>query len=84
MWGYSRGDADSIATMADRAAQAIVDKALAVLGSHPAAPPLEILDLALAGRHGIDPNFEAPHTKPFADWVEAVRPLRPATAPGAG
>jgi hypothetical protein len=62
----------------DSEAQAIVDAALSVRASHP-NPVLDVLDLAMEGRHRSDPNFEdsqAPegdHTDPSAPFGRLLR-----------
>ena len=47
----------------------IVDTALALLRSHSHVPALEILDLAMQGRHGSSPDFDAPDQH-FGNWID--------------
>ena len=65
-------------------ARSIVQTALAVLKSHPHAPSLSVLDLAMQGHHGSAPNFDAPGEW-FGDWTDPASPfgelLRAALAP---
>lgn len=44
----------------DPVAQQIVDAALAVRRSHPTVPALDVLDLAMQGQRGTDPDFDGP------------------------
>mgnify|MGYP001275112431 CR=1 FL=1 len=71
--------------MADQIAQKIISVALATRRSHPDAPALDVLDLAMQGHHGADLNMEA-DGQPFADWLDPpsdfARLLRDAFAPG--
>lgn len=70
--------------MADSQTLAVVHKAIALAQSHPHAPALDILDLAMAGRHGMDADFDAPG-EAFGDWTDPPSPfgelLRRAFAP---
>lgn len=75
--------------MADTEARTIVEKALALSKSHPNVPVLDVLDLAMQGRHGSSPNFEASAQDAqhgFGDWTDPSSPfgdlLRRAFAPG--
>ncbi len=52
----------------------IVDTALALLRSHSHAPALEILDLAMQGRHGSSPDFDAPD-QAFGNWIDPPSPF---------
>ncbi len=62
--------------MADRAAQSIVDQALALVQTHPHAPAVNILDLAMTGKHGADPSFEViPSGPAFDDWTDPASPF---------
>jgi hypothetical protein len=61
--------------MAGTQAQSIVDQALALLRTHAHASALDILDLAMTGQHGSDPNFEAPPGNPFSDWTDRESPF---------
>lgn len=60
--------------MADRAAQSIVDQAVTLARTHSHAPALEVLDLAMTGQHGSDPNFETRATT-FDDWTDPASPF---------
>lgn len=70
--------------MADQHSRDIVDQALALAKSHPHVPALDVLDLVMTDRHGIDPDFDAPG-EPFGDWTDPPSPfgdlLRRAFAP---
>ena len=72
------------ARMADQIAQRIIDVALATRRTHPAAPPLAVLDLAMQGHHGADLDMQA-DGQAFADWLdppsEFARLLHDAFAP---
>ncbi|TBR77022.1 MAG: hypothetical protein EPN64_04695 [Burkholderiaceae bacterium] len=69
----------------DTETQAIVQTALAVRVSHPHAPALDVLDLAMTDRHGADPDFSDAGT-PAGDHTDSASPfgrlLRDAFAPG--
>ena len=60
--------------MADTQAQAIVNTALELTRTHPNAPAIEILDLAMQGHEGSDLNFEV-WGRPFGDWTDACSPF---------
>lgn len=70
--------------MADQIAENIIAVPLATRRSHPAAPALDVLDLAMEGNHGADLDMEA-DGQPFADWLdppsEFARLLHAAFAP---
>jgi hypothetical protein len=72
--------------MADRAALAIVRKALELTRQHPGRTPLEILDLAMDGHRGSAPDFST--NDPEGDVDGAQRRfgelLRQAFAPRLG
>lgn len=64
--------------MARTGAHSIVDAALALRNSHPAAPALDVLDLVMRGHSGTSPSFDtgtSDHTDagmPFADLLRAA------------
>ena len=57
----------------------IVETALALRVSHPAAPALAVLDIAMAGHHGIIPEFDdiglpkGDHTDPPSAFARLLR-----------
>ena len=73
--------------MADQEARAIVATALALSKSHPHARAIDVLDLAMQGRHGTSPSFDTwgAGNEPFGDWTDPSSPfgelLRKAFAP---
>ena len=58
----------------DSNSQAIVQTALSIRISHPHAMAIDVLDLAMTGRYGSDPNFddtqvpEGDHTDPSSPF----------------
>ena len=60
--------------MADNAAQAIVDKAVALARTHGHAPAIDILDLAMTRREETSPHFEV-HDQPIDDWTNETSPF---------
>ena len=62
----------------------IVETALAARRLQPDAAAIDVLDEAMAGQHGTDPDFEAVG-QPFSDWLSPASPfaqlLRMAFAP---
>lgn len=71
--------------MADTTAQGIIAVALGAHVTHPRAPVLDVLDLAMRGHEGSDLCFEAEPGHPFDDWLDPPSPfadlLRQAFAP---
>jgi hypothetical protein len=65
-------------SMARTWAQSIVDTALLLRGTHPAAPALDVLDLVMQDHVGTSPNFDtgsSDHTDagmPFAELLRAA------------
>ena len=71
--------------MADIATQQIIAIALGTHVTHPRAPALDVLDLAMKGHEGCDLDFQAGPGHAFADWLDPPSPfgdlLRLAFAP---
>lgn len=71
--------------MADHVAEQIIAVALGTHGTHPQAPALEVLDLAMQGREGAALCFKTGPGHAFDDWLEPPSPfaelLRQAFAP---
>lgn len=62
--------------MADPTARAIVDSVLALRQSHPHAPALDVLDLAMKPHRGTSPEFDAGRsdlTDPGAPFGDVLR-----------
>lgn len=60
--------------MPDFQAREIVRTALGLLRTHPHAPALDTLDLAMQGHHGGDPDFDAPD-QPFGNGIDFPSPF---------
>jgi hypothetical protein len=60
--------------MPNAQAQSIVRTALALASSHPNAPLLDVLDLAMVGHTGSSPDFDA-YGEPFGDWTDPDSPF---------
>lgn len=71
--------------MADTTATQIIAVALGTHATHPRAPVLDVLDLAMKGHEGCDLSFEAKPGDAFDDWLDPPSPfadlLRQAFAP---
>lgn len=70
--------------MPDAIARRVIETALQTRKSHPGAPALDVLDLAMRGHEGSDFDFAA-DGQPWADWLDPPSPfaelLRAALAP---
>lgn len=60
--------------MADAAVLQLIATASALRRSHPGVPALDVLDLAMQGRHGAHFNTDA-HGEPWDDWLDPPSPL---------
>ena len=60
--------------MADLEARSIIDTAMALSRTQPTAPALDILDLAMQGRHESDLDLDA-QGEPFGDWTDPSSPF---------
>jgi hypothetical protein len=59
----------------DRTADLIVSAALELVKARPDLPALDVLDAAMRGHHGTEPNFEAPPGQTFSDWTDDESPF---------
>lgn len=61
--------------MPDVIAQRIIETALQLASVNPDAPALTVLDEAMEGFRGADPDMEAEPGQPFTDWMDPPSPF---------